>query len=72
MQEDYFLFLLGLFIFIIGIISFKRPRMFINKKTPKIHPYFYIDSKKYIKIRAIVMLIIGFLLMVFTAVSILK
>lgn len=72
MHEDYFLFLLGLFVFIMGIISFKKPGLFVNKNTPKVHPYFYIDSKKYIKIRAIVMLIIGFLLMIFTGLSILK
>jgi len=71
MQENYFLFFLGLFIFIVGIISFWKSELF-TKNAPKVHPYFYIDSTKYVKIRAVVMIILGSLLTLLTLLSILN
>lgn len=60
--EDYFILGFGFFILIVGIFSTIKPKLFVSKNTPKVHPYFYIDSKKYIKIRGWVFIVLGVLL----------
>ncbi len=60
MAEDYFWLIIGSLTFIVGILSFFRPELFITKDTPKYSYLFRIETRKYLKIRAVIMIIGGF------------
>jgi len=64
MVEEYTWLVLGFIGLIIGLPSFINPELFINKSTPKIHPYFKVEIKKYLKIRGLIFSIIGLFLIV--------
>ncbi len=63
-MRKYITLALGGIIFIVGVLSIIKPNIFITKHTPKVHPYFYIDSKKYIQIRGGIYALSGVILII--------
>jgi len=64
-MENYFTIGLGFFVLIIGLLSMIKPKLFISKGTPKIHPFLYIETEKYIRIRGWVFTLFGSLMVIF-------
>jgi len=62
MIEDYMWLTLSIIIVIIGFYNFLKPKGFINKDTPKYHPIFLIEMKKYYRIRGPIMIILGLIM----------
>ena len=64
MLENYFWLGLGLLLLIVGVFSFFKPEVLITKNTPKKHPIFGVGIKKYNKMRAPVMIILGLIMVI--------